>query len=150
MTERFKLIAAAHMLVFKDGAVLLHKRMNTGYEDGNYSVPAGHHDPGEPMTRTATRELEEETGIVASEADMEFGCAMHRIQPSGRESVDYFFIVKKWTGAPENREPDRCAELAFYPLEHMPKNVIPYIREGIAASTQGRKMVQYGWDDTAA
>lgn len=145
MTERFKVVASAHMLVLKDDTILMHKRMNTGYEDGNYSVPAGHHDPAERMTRTAIRELEEETGIVAT--DVEFGCVMHRIKPSGTESIDYFFLVREWAGEVQNREPDRCADLSFFPLDALPPNTIPYIRVGIDASLSRQTMVEYGWNE---
>jgi len=42
--EHFKLIPEAHLLLFKDEHVLLLRRENTGYEDGNYGVVAGHID----------------------------------------------------------------------------------------------------------
>ncbi|MGD8997230.1 MAG: NUDIX hydrolase, partial [Anaerolineae bacterium] len=42
MTERFKLVSAVHLFLVRDGQVLLLRRSNTGYEDGNYSVVAGH------------------------------------------------------------------------------------------------------------
>ena len=42
MTERFELRSAVHLLLIRGGQVLLLRRQNTGYEDGNYSVIAGH------------------------------------------------------------------------------------------------------------
>ncbi len=34
MDERFRLLAAVHLFLLRDGAVLLLRRFNTGYEDG--------------------------------------------------------------------------------------------------------------------
>lgn len=38
--ERFKLVVAVHLILIKNGKILLLRRYNTGYEDGNYSVVA--------------------------------------------------------------------------------------------------------------
>ncbi len=145
MSERFKLISAAHLLVFQGDKILLLKRQNTGYEDGNYSVPAGHHDAGESMSTTAIRELKEETDLDVAKEDLQSGCVMHRKKPSGDESIDYFFIIKKWSGTLRNCEPEHCSELDFFSLDHLPSNVIPYIKIGIQASMRKEPMVEFGW-----
>src|SRR3954469_11115192 len=50
---RFTFVAAVHLFLIRDGAVLLLRRWNTGYEDGRYSVIAGHLD-GDETVYTAT------------------------------------------------------------------------------------------------
>ncbi len=40
--ERFTVPVSVHVFLTKDDDILLLRRCNTGYEDGNYSVPAGH------------------------------------------------------------------------------------------------------------
>ncbi len=50
---------SAAAFVLRDGKLLLTQRS----DNGNWSMPGGAHDPGESLTRTATRETLEETGI---------------------------------------------------------------------------------------
>ncbi|MEI9913427.1 MAG: NUDIX domain-containing protein [Candidatus Saccharibacteria bacterium] len=45
--DKFKLIPAVHLLLVDKDKILLLRRFNTGYEDGKYSVVAGHIDGGE-------------------------------------------------------------------------------------------------------
>ncbi len=53
MRARFP--ATVHLLLFRAGEVLLQRRLNTGYRDGEYSVPAGHLDGGETVIAAGIR-----------------------------------------------------------------------------------------------
>ena len=46
--------------------VLLSRRYQTGWHDGEYSVPAGHVEAGETVTQAALREAREEVGLELS------------------------------------------------------------------------------------
>ena len=59
----FRSPVAIHIFLWQDEKVLLLRRYNSGYEVGNYSVPAGHLDGNEPETQAAMREVREEVGI---------------------------------------------------------------------------------------
>src|SRR5690348_17247888 len=100
MTARLKMIAAVYALLVKDGNVLLSRRYQTGYEDGNYSLPAGHVEDGESLTQAVIREAKEETGVDLKPEDVEVKTTMHRRQEDIR--VDFLFEVKKWEGEPQN------------------------------------------------
>ncbi len=60
-------IVAAYLVLQKDDQVLLLQRQNTGYEDGNYSVIAGHVEPGETFTQAIIREAREEANVVITQ-----------------------------------------------------------------------------------
>lgn len=68
--ERFKLVTSVHLILIKEGKVLLLRRYHTGYEDGNYSVVAGHIDGNESVIRAMQREAMEEAGIKIQEMDL--------------------------------------------------------------------------------
>ena len=55
---RFTCPIAVHIFLLQEQKVLLLRRYNTGYEDGNYSVPAGHLDGNEPVTRYTLKNYE--------------------------------------------------------------------------------------------
>lgn len=54
--SRFTLIAAVHLFLLDGDKVLLSRRFQTGYEDGNFSVPAGHLDGNETIHEAMIRE----------------------------------------------------------------------------------------------
>lgn len=41
MRKYFTMPVAVHLFLLRGNEILLLRRYNTGYEDGNYSVPAG-------------------------------------------------------------------------------------------------------------
>ncbi|HIP97590.1 MAG TPA: NUDIX domain-containing protein, partial [Anaerolineae bacterium] len=76
--ERFKLCSAVHLFLIRGDQVLLLHRFNTGYEDGKYSVVAGHLDGDEEVKAAAIREAREEVGIEISPRDLRVVGVMHR------------------------------------------------------------------------
>jgi 8-oxo-dGTP diphosphatase len=108
--ERFKLVSAVHIFLIRDGQILLLRRRNTGYEDGNYSVVAGHLNGDEEVKTAAIREAHEEVGIRIAPADLQVVGVMHR--KSNDERVDFFLTATLWSGEVTNVEPDKCDRLA--------------------------------------
>lgn len=146
---RFTFPCAVHLFLLRNGdEVLLLRRANTGYEDGSYSVVAGHLDGGEEVVAAAIREAREEAGIALDPADLTIVGVMHRRADDG-ERIDFFLTAARWSGAVTNAEPHKCDELAWFPLDALPANVIPYVRRALdtyCRSPASRWFESYGWD----
>ena len=128
--ERHKITPASYLVLIKNNKILLQRRFNTGYEDGKYSVVAGHVDKGETFTKAIIREVKEEAGITLQAEDLSVVHVMNR-NIKDNERIDIFFITEKWTGNIENKEPNKCDDLSWFDLNNMPDNVIPYIQKAI-------------------
>ena len=147
-TDRFRLCSAVHLFLIRDGKVLLLRRRNTGYEDGNYSVPAGHLDGGETVTAAARREAREEVGVAVAAADLRVVGVMHR--RADDERVDFLLEASRWTGDVANREPTKCDALLWADQHRLPPNVVPYVRRALEHDRAGVWFDSYGWEDDAA
>lgn len=143
--ERFQAIVAVHLFLVRGDDLLLLRRFNTGYEDGNYSVVAGHLDGGEPVLAAMMREAHEEAGIDLDPANTRVAGVMHRLTDHD-ERVDFFVVSTRWTGDVINREPDKCDDLRWFPLKDLPGNVVPYVRTAIDAWQAGTWFTTQGFD----
>lgn len=125
--------------------VLLLRRCNTGYQDGKLSVPAGHVEPGEPVTRAALRELREEVGLELSPDSLRVAGVMHRREEEAR--VDFFLVHHLQAGAPgpRNCEPAKCSELVWATAASLPADTIAYVRAGIENWRNGVWFQEFGW-----
>ena len=140
---RSKFPVTVHIFLFREEKVLLLRRFNTGYEDGNYSVPAGHVEQGETITQAAIREVKEEIGVEVQPADLQVVGVIQR--KSNDERVDFFLTASKWTGEPANLEKDKSDELIWSHLDKLPVNTIPYIKRAIKNFLDSVWFEEFGW-----
>lgn len=142
-TERFKLPCAVSLLLIKDDKVLLLRRYNTGWQDGNYGVPAGHIDGNESLTTALLREAYEEIGVKIKPVDVIFAHISHH--KSNKEYIYVYFVVKKWQGDPQNKEPNKCDQLYWASTDQLPQNTAPAIRQAIENYKNGVLYSEDGW-----
>lgn len=140
---RAKFPITVHLFFFQENQILLSRRFNTGFRDGEYSVPAGHLDGNETVIAAGIREAEEEIGIKIEASDMVFSSVMHRIEKD--ERVDFFIHIHKWQGEPFNAEPDKCDDLRWADVDQLPANTIPYVRQALRNHLSGIQFDEYGF-----
>jgi 8-oxo-dGTP pyrophosphatase MutT (NUDIX family) len=142
-SQKHSCIPEAYLVIRRGNEVLLLQRANTGYNDGNYSLVAGHVDAGEPATVSALREAMEEAAITIDPAHVECVLVMHRREED--ERIGFFFHVTEWSGDITNAEPHKCTELRWFPINELPENTIPYIRHALERIEAGETYSEFGW-----
>ena len=143
--DRPRVIVDVNLLLRNGDNILLGLRQG-GFADGMYSLPAGHLDLGESVRDAVIREAREEIGVTIAPANVRFVQVMHNSYGIGR--MAFFFEVRTWTGDIANREPAKCRELRWFPLDALPgTSMIPYIRDAIASYAAGAApdLTLYGW-----
>ena len=128
MTERFTTRMAVFILMRnKEGKILLQQRANTGYLDGYYDFAcSGHVDPDEDIRMCATRELKEEVGIIAKEADLRLVHIDHYFLD--QNYVNFTFELDAWEGDPTIAEPEKCSDLDWFAVDELPKKCVNVLR----------------------
>lgn len=148
--HRTLLVAASYLVLRRGDDVLLHLRRHTGYRDGHWALPAGHVDPGESVVDAAVREAREEVGVDVT--DLRPLTAMHRFDPGApavEQRVDVFFEATSWSGTPSIREPDKAADLRWFPLAALPSPVVPhegFVLRALASGTAPPPVVVWRTD----
>ena len=142
--SRMAFPVAVHLFLIKDNKILLLRRFNTGYEDGNYSMVAGHIDGGEDVYTAMIREANEEAGINILLENLDVVQVMHR-KKADEERIDYFFKCNKWNGNIKIMEPDKCDELIWVELDNLPHNMVDYVRAAINNYKNKITFSIYGW-----
>ena len=130
---RFVVVPASYVFCLREGEhgpeVLLQLRRNTGYMDDHWAAgAAGHVERGETAYDAAHREAREELGLADVALDFQF--TMQRTQHAEAidERVDFFFTARKWSGEARIIEPEKCADLRWWPLSALPDPVVPHER----------------------
>ena len=148
MNERYKIIPEVFLFLVVDGKILLSRRFQTGWEDGNYGLPAGHGEDGETMREGVRREAREEIGIDIALDDLDFALVQHRWaddpgNPHAR--IGFYFTARKWKGEPVNKEPHKCDDLQWFPFDALPSNTVGHIRAAIDSYRTNITYSEYAW-----
>ena len=142
--DRFTFLATVNIFLIKENNILLIRRANTGFFDGNYEAPAGHIDGGEPVRKAAAREALEEVGVSIEPEDLKVVHVMHRYGQKA-ERIEFFLVAGKWQGEPENKEPDKCDDIGWFSLDSLPVNMVPKSEHALEQYLKGEIFSEYDW-----
>lgn len=134
MSERRTVIPAVLVVVQDKDSILLHRRMGTGFRDGEYDVPSGHIEEGETAPEAAARELEEESGLRTTASELElFHVFTNDFETPGKPYLYFFFKIgiAACSGVFEIKEPNKCDDMGMFPVSQLP-NTVPHVAESLS------------------
>lgn len=131
-----------HLVLKQENNVLLARRFNTGYADGQYALVSGKHEAKESITSSIIREAKEEVGIDLKPEWLKMNCVMH-VNLEFSERIAFFFTAFRWGGSITNCEPHKCDDVRFFSLDELPQNLVPYVKEGIFSSLNQNHFVEF-------
>ncbi|MDB5190203.1 MAG: hypothetical protein JWN49_529 [Parcubacteria group bacterium] len=140
--EKFTYLVVVNIILIKDDKVLLARRFNTGYFDGDYEMPSGHMDGHETVRAAAVREALEETGVTIKEEDLEVAHVMHRFGEK-YERIEFFLTASEWEGEPAVMESEECDDLQWFALDELPSNMIPKSKAGLQYALAGEAFSEF-------
>ncbi|WP_064456328.1 methyltransferase domain-containing protein [Streptomyces hygroscopicus] len=140
-------IVDVHLILRRGDEVLLARRANTGYADGLLHAPSGHVEDGEDVRAALLRETAEEIGITLAPDEVRAVLVMQHKAPTGAARTGWFFEAElgepgrpgEGGREPVNREPEKCSELGWFPLDALPDDMVAYCRAGLDAYRTGHR-----------
>ena len=120
---------AVHLFISNDrGEMLMLRRFNTGFKDGEYGLVAGHVEDGESLKSAMIREAREEADITLFPDSLE----VVGVIPSLLDKyVSFFLHADAWHGEVKNMEPEKCDDMRWFHPRELPDNTVSYIRLAI-------------------
>jgi 8-oxo-dGTP diphosphatase len=144
--ERFTSVVDAHVILRRDGRLLLVRRAGKVYASGQLCLPSGHLEQGESIIDAAIRETREEVGIVLDPARLRLVLSIHQRNPDKRHTrIGFVFEPEQWTGEPAICEPAKCAELLWADPDALPADTVAYTAAAIRAVQRSSNFALNGW-----
>lgn len=123
-------IVSVNVFVFRDGKLLLGKRKG-GQAAGEWGTPSGRLEHMEGIEACARRELMEECGIEVGE--LRFSSVANVTAYPPRHVVLLTFVAEWKSGEVANKEPEKCEELGWFDVDHLPEPMTDGMRKAIEA-----------------
>ena len=145
MSERFKICCAVHLILIKDGKILLQRRNNpTKYFCGMLGMPAGHLEANENVYEALKREMKEELDIDVMNSKI-----VQVMNVNGIIDVyDEYFFVCDYTGEIKNNEENNTSSIGWYDINSEIDELIPYQKYALEKylESEDNKFTIFGWN----
>mgnify|MGYP002869307412 CR=1 FL=1 len=146
MGERFKIACAVHLILIKDGKILLQRRNNPnkhGY--GMLGMPAGHLEANENVYDAFKREMKEELDIDIIDCEI-----VQVMNLNGDTDVyDAYFFTCDYSGDIKNMEEDNAKSLEWIDINSNIEKLMPYQKYALSKYLENcndNKFTLYGWN----
>lgn len=136
-----------HVILRREGRILLLRRAGNVYASGQLCLPSGHLEAGENVLRAAIRETDEETGIALDPDTLRLVLSIHqRYRSANHARIGFAFEPDRWHGTPVIGEPAKCSELIWADPADLPVDVMEYAAAVIRAVERGDTFTLNGWE----
>ena len=131
-------------VVIRNNNILLLKRKNTPWMNWYWGILWGRLDAGESMTHWAIRELREETGLTISDENIAFKSIVQH-KDERWERIYFIIQVVDINEEPQNREPEKCEDMQWFPLNNLPQNITPQVQIALDAIQNQEHYQEFGY-----
>ena len=145
MEERFKIYCAVHLILIKDGKILLQRRTNPNKHGfGMLGMPAGHLEDNENVYDAFKREMKEELNIDVTKS--EIVQVMNLKGDTG--TYDAYFFTCEYDGEITNNEIENSKQLEWIDVNSPIEKLMPYEAYALEKYLEDKdnKITIYGWD----
>jgi 8-oxo-dGTP diphosphatase len=105
--------------------LLLLLRQNAKFFSGYYGLMGGKIEENESPYAALIREAYEEIGISIAAENLHFVHCLSFKNEADEKVLALVFKITNWHGQLINKEPDKCAALAWFSYDNLPENIIP-------------------------
>jgi 8-oxo-dGTP diphosphatase len=139
-SRHFQLIVDVHLLLLRDGNLLLGRRANTGYGDGAYEPPSDRLTERETLVEAAVRVAKAQVGVGLDPARVSLAHVMHDVSGAGR--MAFFLSADDWIGE-TGATTGSYSDLDWFPLTQLPANMIDRARVAVRNYAAGARFSTY-------
>lgn len=143
--QHYQAIVDVHLLLMRDGRVLLGRRVNTGYGDGAYEPPSSRLAERETIVEAAIRVAAAQTGIALSPSHVSLAHVMHDVSGAGR--IAFFLTADGWDGEPgggaDSHSAASYSDFDWFDVDDLPANMIDRARVAVRNYAAGAGFSTY-------